>query len=594
MLTADTLIEDNVALIDDRTRRLFLVTELTSQVSQESLLRQTVSNTSQSIELLREAVSNSVDANCENISIQLENAGGDMWNIVIEDDGDGMEERHMRAFFNAGESVKDVQRPAIGEKGLGSKTCFVAKEVLVESRWHENRKVLLVGRMKDPLQSLSKGQMPSYTIERALDDDTGNLTSKGTRIALSNVHITRFNGKETKDPKEIAERVFHYLRSMCATGTVKNRHDTQQHILNSVASVGVIPQLTLEVVGASSHSLGPQPGCFQIPLSNTTPTGGPLVNGIAKNSSEFCDVHDFARSRTFSVNGQNTTVHYDGTAIIAGENVRADMLKHELKQGWTQKSQMGVHLCKDFIPLKVNNSISRDLLDGEYYYEFKVFLNCQNFQVNADRNVLTNEDSDEISWIWDDFKTNVWPEIEEKAKSYNEMKDAEDSAIKAKEKAARAKELKDSYPTLTDVAVTKSEANLQFVKKPLRESDVSHLLAMMVQSGAWTDQLSPISKFGQYIDASTDVIVENSNRQALLLEIETKLANLFKHRHPLDSFNLVVVWTLDQFEENDTASAPWGANGTNVTVTLRKDKDDRWQLKWGGHERTVIVLEEIL
>lgn len=566
----------------------------TSHVSQESLLRQAVLNTSQSIELLREAVSNSVDAGCTNIAIQLTSAGGEMWNIVIEDDGNGMEERHMKAFFNAGESEKDYKQTAIGEKGLGSKTCFVAKQLLVESRRHTNPTELLVGRMTDPLKALSNGKMPDYTIERDPAGHKAGLLSKGTRITLSNVHITRFNGKETNDPEEIAERVFHYLRSMCATGTVKNRHAHKQHILNSVASVGVIPQLTLEVVGTSSHSLGPQPGCFQIPPSNTIPTGGPLVHGIAKNSSEFCDVLDFERSTTISIDGQATTVHYDGTAIIAGESVRAKMLQHELKQGWTQKSQMGVHLCKDFIPLKANNAVSRQLLPNEYYYEFKVFLNCQNFQLNADRSVLTNEDSTEISWIWDDFQTNVWPKIEAAAKSYNAMKESEDSAIKAVQKTNQAKDLKASYSTLSNVAATKKGAKLQFVKAPLREADVSHLLAMMVQSGAWKNELKPIEKFGQYIDASTDVLVEDSAGSPLLLEIETKLANLFKHRHPLTSYDLVVVWTLDKFVKNDTASAPWGANGTDVTVTLLQDALGGWQLKWGVHTTPVIVLEDIL
>ena len=93
----------------------------TSHVSQESLLRQAVLNTSQSIELLREAVSNSVDADAKQIDIQLNNAGGEVWNVVIQDDGNGMEDKHMRAFFNAGDSVKDFVQTAIGEKGLGSK-----------------------------------------------------------------------------------------------------------------------------------------------------------------------------------------------------------------------------------------------------------------------------------------------------------------------------------------------------------------------------------------------------------------------------------------------------------------------------------------
>lgn len=89
-----------------------------SKVSQESLLRQAVHNTSQSIELLREAVSNSVDAKASTIDVKLTNVGGEIWNIVIQDDGNGMGEKHMRAFFNAGDSEKDFPQTSIGEKGL--------------------------------------------------------------------------------------------------------------------------------------------------------------------------------------------------------------------------------------------------------------------------------------------------------------------------------------------------------------------------------------------------------------------------------------------------------------------------------------------
>lgn len=115
------------------------MTTHTSSVSQASVLWQAVLNTSSSIELLREAVSNSVDANAHDIAISLTSAGGDIWNIVIQDDGNGMEETHMKAFFNAGETVKDGKSGdretlAIGEKGLGSKTTFVAKEIEVASR----------------------------------------------------------------------------------------------------------------------------------------------------------------------------------------------------------------------------------------------------------------------------------------------------------------------------------------------------------------------------------------------------------------------------------------------------------------------------
>ena len=126
------------------------------------------------------------------------------------------------------------------------------------------------------------------------------------------------------------------------------------------------------------------------------------------------------------------------------------MLRHELKPGWTQKSQMGVHLCKDFIPLRNDTSRARQLLSSEYYYEYKVFLNCQSFLLNADRNVITNEESSEIDWIWEDFRSAVWPNIEAKAHVYTRMKVEEEAAIEAIKKTKQAALLKDGYAAFVD------------------------------------------------------------------------------------------------------------------------------------------------
>lgn len=578
------------------------MTAYTSIVSEAHILRQAVLNTSSSIELLREAVSNSIDAGAQSIDIRLESIGGDIWNITMQDDGNGMEEAHLRAYFNAGETVKDFSTKSgntisIGEKGLGSKTAFVARRIHIESRRFDNQTHVLVGEMVDPLSELSSGRMPTYTAQLDPPGFTPSLMAKGTRILLEGVHITTFNGKRSSDPDEIARRVMHYLRTMCATGTVKNRHASKTHILDEVVNVGVIPRVTVEVINTGGNStLGPVSGSYPIPDANVAPTtGGTNPFGIAQNSSEYSDILDFARSRTISLGGTVRTIYYDGTAVIAGEAVRGRMLEGELKQGWTQKSQMGLHLCKDFIPLKNDNSLSRELLGGEYYYEFKVFLNCQNFQLNADRNVVTNEESDEISWIWQDFLQNVWPSIEAKALPYRRMKDDEDAATEAVKKTQGSQRLKGQYATLPTVAVTKSGASLNFVKAPQKEADVSHLLAMMVQSGDWSAELNPIVKFGQYINDSTDALVEDITGTALLVEIEYSLQNLFRHKHPMNSYDLVVVWDLGGMTNGSAQTAPWGTNGSSVPVTLISGPGSgEWHLKWGTSTRKVIVLRDIL
>jgi hypothetical protein len=291
------------------------------------------------------------------------------------------------------------------------------------------------------------------------------------------------------------------------------------------------------------------------------------------------------------IDGKPRVLHYEVTAIIAGESVRKEMLEYELRQGWTQKSQMGVHFCKDFIPMRVDTAKARLLTEAEYYYEFKIFLNSQEFQLNADRNVITNEDHDEVSWIEGDFKTNVWPDIEAKYKVYRSMHDLEQDAIEASKRTAKVNELRREYAKA--VNLKSKQRDLGFVKEPVREADVSHLLAMMLQSGKYTKKLNPLVKFGQYIDSSTDVICENKGGTDFLVEVEYRLPNLFRHKHPMQSYDCVVVWDVGNMSSGDTNSAPWGTNGAMVQVTFVRDRSGA-RLQWGTHKKPVLILSEIV
>jgi hypothetical protein len=129
---------------------------------------------------------------------------------------------------------------------------------------------------------------------------------------------------------------------------------------------------------------------------------------------------------------------------------------------------------------------------------------------------------------------------------------------------------------------------------PEKEADVSHLFAMMVQSGNYDDQIRPVKKLGRYIDDSTDLICEDSAGEPLLVEIEMSLPNLFRHGHPMTSYDVVVVWERGGIKVRESRMAPWGAGGGTVSVTLKSAGSGGWVLTWGTHEKPLLVLSEIL
>ena len=97
------------------------------------------------------------------------------------------------------------------------------------------------------------------------------------------------------------------------------------------------------------------------------------------------------------------------------------------------------------------------------------------------------------------------------------------------------------------------------------------------------------------VDASTDVLVEDANGNALLAEIELRLPNLFSHQHPMSSYDLVIVWELGGLSNGDSRTVPCGTNGAVLPVTLLYGPAPKqWLLKWGTVSKSVIVLKDVL
>lgn len=579
-----------------------------SSVDAASILHQAVLNTSTSLEIFREAVSNSVDAAATEINILLTHQNGDIWDITIEDDGHGMKEDHMDAFFRAGTSVKDhtsssalaVKKTlSIGEKGLGSKTTWVAEKITVESIRNDTLE-LITGVMKKPLSQLEKGIIPKWDYEKNPSGYTPKLIQHGTHLFLEKVRISTFNSKKCGDDiGEIADRLTHYLRAYCATGTTKNLHASQAHVKAQVFNVGVIPDFTVEVrwSGKTPEIRGPISGCYDMPSQNTAPKTGPMSEGVMQKSQNFCDTLTANCHKTIVLGSTTKTVNYDVTCIVAGNLVKDKLIQYEKTSGVGQKSLMGFHYCKDFIPLKTDLKTSKQFLpagtSSEYFYDFKVFLNCQNFTLNADRNGITNLDADDVSWILEDFIANVWPNLESKFQVMKGMRDSEEAQIVAAKKSAAATKMLSDYSSAIDLTTKKKGVTINYCKQPTKEADVTHILAAMFQSGDYKTEFDPLDKFGQFADGTTDAIFVDNKGNAQLIEVEYRLDNLYKHKHPMDTFDGVIVWTLDGAKSGHSKDVPWGAGRNMIALTLTGSKK-KWYLKWGTHKKRLWVIDEFI
>ena len=123
-------------------------------------------------EVVREAISNCFDAGAKNIKIEIyvdRSRGIDELVINIEDDGEGMSEEQLKAFFGLGYSTRVAVdergfnvSPSIGEKGHGTKVYFNSRRIEVNS-WKDNQR--LEAYMDNPRQTLQRREVPKVVCE---------------------------------------------------------------------------------------------------------------------------------------------------------------------------------------------------------------------------------------------------------------------------------------------------------------------------------------------------------------------------------------------------------------------------------------------
>ena len=218
-------------------------------------------------------------------------------------------------------------------------------------------------------------------------------------------------------------------------------------------------------------------------------------------------------------------------------------------------------------------------------------LNSHNFELDASRNKVTNIDSDVSQNILESFSNWFLETIAPTyLQRYRDMSSSEKKKTESVKKVKQMEQIREDYPgELIDLG----EPISGLVHEPTTEYTTAILLGMMVESGKFEGKLGEISKIAQHVDKSTDMIALNSEGQPILVEIEHRLSSLFKHKHPVDSYDVIVVWDRQNFTAGDTWQAPWGDQG-NITVSL-KNLDGQWSLKWGGNvSRPLFVLQDLI
>jgi len=135
---------------------------------------------SNSLDLVREAISNSFDARATSISIDFDvvkKYGESVLQMTITDNGMGMNRAGLQAFFDLGNSLRRGDPDTIGEKGHGTKVYLSSSEIEVKTSTEGSTYKAV---MKDPYRKLFDREIPTVVVDQ--EQSQGDF--RGTVITI--------------------------------------------------------------------------------------------------------------------------------------------------------------------------------------------------------------------------------------------------------------------------------------------------------------------------------------------------------------------------------------------------------------------------
>lgn len=520
-----------------------------------SLFQEIVKNLIDPLEVSREAISNSVDAEAKNINIEIYRDLDGVFCIAFTDDGCGMNKNELESFFNLGDSRKDKRN--IGEKGLGTKIFFKSRKITVITQKNNSKR--LVAEMKEPWFFLINNEIPTYTIET----EDSIIGKDGTKIIIE--------GYLVDNPEKYynLETIKDYILWFTAGGSFKNIFATYPELNCYVKNMQIAPRIFIndcildireEIAGA--HQFFP-------------PQENPLVDNnekIYKRSVNYCR-HFGPYHRSTNINGEYVSFQMYGT--VSGVNCRKAICK--LRQSERLKGRFGIYLAKDFIPFTKKSS----LISDPNYHHFHILVNSQNFELTADRNNVSNDDDPKVKWIYLMVKEIINNDILPSTQStYFKMRKQEEINFTIKEKSINLKQRIKDFSKLENLNLE----NISIKRIPDNEAQVALLLSALLSNPKFKRYINIIDSIAHYsLQSTTDLICLNNEGETLLVEIEYLLSNLFKHEHPYMTFDCIVCWKVD-LEINDRKTL---VDGIELKLCFEKGQ---WLLKYGT-EKIIPIIE---
>lgn len=488
----------------------------TPAVSDFSIFKEVSSNISNPLEIIREAISNTDDANANKINICINrNIKGELI-ICIEDNGEGMDIEGVHRFFNLGFSDKSSDK--IGEKGIGTKTFYKSESIHLETQNKDGK--LLIANMIKPWEKLQSNEIPSYEVEEYQGNE-----KIGTKIIITSYKVDNperfFNLESIKD----------YIQWFTIGGSFRNIFANKINIKQQINNIDIVPQIIIDDKINDKYEIIPGIHQFEEPNENIS---------LKDRKGSQCRSKDYARTfgpytRETNINGEFVSVQIYGT--VSGVNAKKKICALDTEQEY--KSRFGLYLCKDFIPCVKMNS----LLNTDYFYHYHIVANSQNFNLTADRNNISNIDDVAVKWVINQIIDVINTQIKPIAnREYFAMIKNEEEECKIKDKCDKTKKSIKKAIKSQDIGIDE----LAMSKVPRNEFETSLLFCSILSNLEFCKFIPGIKCILSYSNKTpTDMICLGTKGENILVEVELKLSNFLKHEHPIETVDYIVCWNID-------------------------------------------------
>lgn len=147
--------------------------KITPKVDETQEFIEIANDFSNPLDLVREAISNSYDAQATDISIAfnvIKQYGESILEITLNDNGAGMSSDELQNFFDLGNSTRREDSSAIGDKGYGTKVYFNSRKIEVRTSMGNSG---LHAVMDDPFRKLHDREIPTVHVTSLTDFPRG-------------------------------------------------------------------------------------------------------------------------------------------------------------------------------------------------------------------------------------------------------------------------------------------------------------------------------------------------------------------------------------------------------------------------------------